>query len=132
MPLNLSEAIAGLLCGVLMHSASLVKELMICGTLLMTLGTGLYMNLDASSSIAKIAAFEVVGGLGCGLLFKPPPGKTIFPPILLQFSQLKESTLVLANVSIGQPEPSKTLRRTFASPSGPRRAVSKPWESWSM
>lgn len=37
----------------------------------MTLGTGLYMALSATSSIGLILGFEIIAGAGCGLLFQP-------------------------------------------------------------
>lgn len=39
---------------------------------LLTIGNGLYVNLNATSSLGSIIAFEVVAGLGAGLLFDPP------------------------------------------------------------
>jgi len=39
---------------------------------LLTIGNGLYIHLTATSSIGSIIAFEVVAGLGGGLLFDPP------------------------------------------------------------
>ncbi|KIW08918.1 uncharacterized protein PV09_00836 [Verruconis gallopava] len=72
LPLNLAEAIAGILCGILMHHFHTHKEPILCGTLLMTLGTGLYINLDWSSPITKLILFELLGGFGIGLLFNPP------------------------------------------------------------
>jgi hypothetical protein len=37
----------------------------------MTLGTGLYIALSATSSIGLILGFEIIAGAGCGLLFQP-------------------------------------------------------------
>jgi hypothetical protein len=38
----------------------------------MALGTGLYIDLDATSSLGKIIGFQIVAGIGSGLLFSPP------------------------------------------------------------
>ena len=37
----------------------------------MTLGTGLYIALSATSSIGMILGFEFIAGAGSGLLFQP-------------------------------------------------------------
>jgi len=39
---------------------------------LMTLGYGLFINLDASSSWAKIILYQIIGGLGIGPIFQAP------------------------------------------------------------
>lgn len=38
----------------------------------MTLGTGLYIHLHAASSLAEVIGFELLEGIGSGLLFQPP------------------------------------------------------------
>jgi len=38
----------------------------------MTIGNGLYVHLDATSSIGEIIGFQLVAGSGAGLLFQPP------------------------------------------------------------
>lgn len=38
----------------------------------MTIGVGLYIYIDANSSLAMVLGFEVVAGIGAGLLFEPP------------------------------------------------------------
>lgn len=40
--------------------------------ILLTIGLGLFIYLDASSSLGEIIAFEIVTGIGAGLLFQPP------------------------------------------------------------
>jgi len=71
MPYMIMEALGGLVCGVITHQFSAYRELIITGCVLMTLGTGLYISLGATSSIAKIIGFELIAGTGCGLLFQP-------------------------------------------------------------
>ena len=39
---------------------------------LLTVGVGLFVHLNASSSLGEIIAFEVFTGIGAGLLFQPP------------------------------------------------------------
>ncbi len=38
----------------------------------MTLGTGLFVSMDAHTSTATAIGFEIVEGVGAGLLFEPP------------------------------------------------------------
>jgi MFS family permease len=71
MPYMLMEALGGVACGIITEKYGAYRELIITGCVLMTLGTGLYIALDAKSSIGKIIAFELVAGSGCGLLFQP-------------------------------------------------------------
>ena len=39
---------------------------------LLTIGDGLFINLSAESSLSMVVGFEVIAGLGAGLLFEPP------------------------------------------------------------
>ena len=39
---------------------------------LLTLGTGLYINFSANTSLAQIFGFEIIAGIGAGLVFEPP------------------------------------------------------------
>jgi hypothetical protein len=72
IPLELTEAFFGIFCGAIIHQYGCYRELIWAGALIMTLGSGLYMNLDATSSLAKIIGYQLIGGTGCGLLFHPP------------------------------------------------------------
>ena len=38
----------------------------------MTLGTGLFISMDVQTPIATIIGFEIIEGIGAGLLFEPP------------------------------------------------------------
>jgi len=40
--------------------------------ILLTIGNGLYIHLNAKSSITEVVGFEIVAGIGAGLLFEPP------------------------------------------------------------
>ena len=42
------------------------------GFAMMTLGYGLFIDLDAESSLAKIVLYQIVAGLGVGPLFQAP------------------------------------------------------------
>ncbi|TID26732.1 putative MFS transporter [Venturia nashicola] len=72
LPYIAMEAIMGVFCGVITHRYGAYKELIWAGCFLMTLGTGLYIALNATSSIGMILGFEFIAGTGSGLLFQPP------------------------------------------------------------
>jgi hypothetical protein len=38
----------------------------------MTLGNGLYILFSANSSVGKIVGFQIIAGIGQGLLFEAP------------------------------------------------------------
>ena len=58
--------------GIIIHRIGRYIELIWVGVALLTIGNGLYVHLNATSSIGSIIAFEIVAGLGAGLLFDPP------------------------------------------------------------
>ncbi|MCJ1227013.1 hypothetical protein MMC12_003668 [Toensbergia leucococca] len=58
--------------GIFIHQIGRYIELIWVGVTLLTIGSGLYIHLNATSSIGSIITFEVVAGLGGGLLFDPP------------------------------------------------------------
>ncbi|KIW71250.1 hypothetical protein, variant [Phialophora macrospora] len=72
LPLILTEAFTGIAGGIYIHHFGRYLELIWVGVVLLTVGNGLYVDLDATSPIGSIAAFEVLSGLGVGLLFDPP------------------------------------------------------------
>lgn len=72
LPLTVLEAIGGILCAVIIHRTGRYQELIWVGLVLMTIGAGLYINIDENSSLGMILGFEVVAGIGAGLLFEPP------------------------------------------------------------
>jgi len=55
-----------------MHQFHAHKELCVGGSAILALGAGLYISLGASTSLAKFIVFELVGGIGSGLLFSAP------------------------------------------------------------
>ncbi|KIW31441.1 uncharacterized protein PV07_03091 [Cladophialophora immunda] len=72
LPLIITEALTGIFAGLFIYRAGRYVELIWVGVALLTVGNGLYIYLNATSPIGSIAAFEVVAGLGAGLLFEPP------------------------------------------------------------
>lgn len=72
LPFILSETVMGVMVGFLIHRTGRYLELMWIGTFLMTLGFGLFIHLNATSSLVEIVASQIVAGIGSGLLFEPP------------------------------------------------------------
>lgn len=72
LPLDLTEAGAAFICGLIMHKTGRYVEIMWFGLLFMTIGTGLYTLFTPSTSIAKVAGIEIIGGIGSGCLFEAP------------------------------------------------------------
>ncbi|EON61438.1 hypothetical protein W97_00653 [Coniosporium apollinis CBS 100218] len=72
LPVTVTEAVGGMFCGIMIHRTGRYLELIWVGLTLMLIGNGMYIHLNASSSLAEIIAFELVAGAGAGLLFEPP------------------------------------------------------------
>jgi hypothetical protein len=72
LPLMVTEAATDILTGILIHWIGRYREITWVGTVLMALGTGLYINLDRETSIGTIIAFQIVGGIGTAMLFQTP------------------------------------------------------------
>ncbi|KAF2435508.1 putative MFS transporter [Tothia fuscella] len=71
LPTMLMSAVMGIVCGIVMHRYSAYRGLIIVGSVLMTVGTGLYIMFDAETSIAMIIGLQFIAGTGAGLLFEP-------------------------------------------------------------
>jgi MFS family permease len=72
LPFIVTGAIAGVLCGVVMHRTGRFCEIIWVGTVLLTIGFGLFVSFDAYTSTAKAVGFLIVGGIGSGILFEAP------------------------------------------------------------
>ncbi|KAI1392652.1 major facilitator superfamily domain-containing protein [Hypoxylon trugodes] len=72
LPMIVTEAVVDIFTGILIHRTGRYREIAWLGAALMTLGTGLYINFRTETSIAMIAGFEIVGGIGIALLFQVP------------------------------------------------------------
>jgi MFS family permease len=62
----------GIATGLIIHQTGRYLELIYAGLTLLTIGEGVLTLLDAHSSFAKILGFEILLGLGVGMLFEPP------------------------------------------------------------
>jgi MFS family permease len=72
MPITTTEAIMGVIVGFIIHRTGRYLELIYAGVILMTIGNGLYTLFSTKSSLAEIITFQIVAGLGAGLLFQAP------------------------------------------------------------
>jgi MFS family permease len=72
LPITVSEALTGIVAGVIMHRTGRYVEIIYIGTILMTIGNGLYILLTPDSSVAFIIGFQILAGVGAGFLFSPP------------------------------------------------------------
>lgn len=62
----------GITCGVIIHRTGKYLEVQWVGSALLTLGFGMLINLNATSPLSQIVGFQILAGLGSGLLFEPP------------------------------------------------------------
>ena len=72
LPFCVTEATLGVLTGIFIHRTGRYIELIWAGTLFMTVGFGLLIDLDAYSTLKEIVPFQIIAGIGSGLLFEPP------------------------------------------------------------
>lgn len=72
LPITLSEAFMGIICGFLIHRTGHYLEITYIGCVCMAIGVGLYTTFSATTTIALMICIEVIAGLGAGCLFEPP------------------------------------------------------------
>lgn len=72
LPVVLAEAFSGMITGAVIHRTGRYLELIWIGLALMTIGTGLYINLDVDSSLGEIVGYQFLSGFGAGFLFQTP------------------------------------------------------------
>ncbi|PYI31462.1 MFS general substrate transporter, partial [Aspergillus indologenus CBS 114.80] len=68
LPSVLIAAPAAILSGFALSHFGRYKPIHILGYALMTLGTGLYIDYDADSSLAKVVLYQMIAGFGGGIL----------------------------------------------------------------
>lgn len=69
---SLSLSVGSIFTGVSIRKTGLYRPPIYIGFVLMTLGFGLFIDLDAHSSVAKIIIYQLIAGLGVGPLFQGP------------------------------------------------------------
>ena len=72
LPTACSLAVASIGTGVFIKKSGMFLPPIYFGMFMMTLGFGLFINLDASSSWAKIIVYQLIAGIGIGPLFQAP------------------------------------------------------------
>lgn len=72
LPFIVTGAIAGVICGIIMHRTGCFREIIWVGTVLLCLGFGLFISFDAYTTIARTVGFLMIGGVGSGVLFEAP------------------------------------------------------------
>ena len=69
---SLSLSLGSLSTGGFIRATGQYRPPIYFGFFMMTLGFGLFIDLDAESSIAKIVVYQMIAGLGVGPLFQAP------------------------------------------------------------
>ncbi|KAF3034461.1 hypothetical protein E8E11_003749 [Didymella keratinophila] len=72
LPLIVTGAIFGVVCGVIIHRTGRFREIMWVGSAFMCLGFGLFVSFDANTTTAHAVGFQMVAGFGQGILFEAP------------------------------------------------------------
>lgn len=72
LPITVTQAIVGILVGFFIHRTGRYLELLYIGGLLMVLGNGLYILFSSTTPLSQIIGFQIVAGVGQGLLFEAP------------------------------------------------------------
>lgn len=72
LPFIVTGAIAGVFGGIIIHRTGHFRPLMWIGTFLLCTGFGLFIAFNAHTTVAQAVGFQMVAGLGSGILFEPP------------------------------------------------------------
>lgn len=72
IPITLTQALMGIVTGIVIHRTGRYLECLGAGVTLLTIGTGLYIQFGPKSSLGEIVGCELVAGIGAGQLFSPP------------------------------------------------------------
>lgn len=72
LPFIVMTALSGILCGVIIHRTGRFRELVWAGTICLCLGLGLFISFTTEATTAQIIGYQLIGGLGSGLLFETP------------------------------------------------------------
>lgn len=72
LPFIVPGCIAGVICGFLIHRNGHFRWIIWLGNVLLCLGFGLFISLNAYTPIGRLVGFLVIAGLGSGILFEAP------------------------------------------------------------
>src|ERR1700748_3444778 len=71
LPLSFTSAVTGIAVGFVIHRTGRYLECIYIGTALITVGNGLFIYFGATTSVGMLVGFQMVEGIGVGLLFEP-------------------------------------------------------------
>ena len=92
LPLIVTGAVFGVLCGVIIHRTGRFREIMWVGSAFMCLGYGLFISFDANTTTARAVGFQMIAGLGQGILFEAP--------LIAIQSQVKQADVATATATM--------------------------------
>lgn len=72
LPLDIPTAVAGILAGIWIHRTGKYREVTWLGMALFTIGMGLFIMFDRTTSVAQIVICLIIEGMGSGFLFESP------------------------------------------------------------
>jgi hypothetical protein len=72
LPLIVSSSLAAACTGVFIQKTGVYLPVMYGAQVLLTLGSGLFMNLEFEKSITKLVIYQIITGVGVGLNMEPP------------------------------------------------------------
>jgi len=72
LPITATEAVVGIFVGIFIHRTGRYLELLYAGGILMVVGNGLYILLSSTTPLSQIIGFQIIAGVGQGLLFEAP------------------------------------------------------------
>ena len=72
LPLIVSSSLAAACTGVFIQKTGIYLPIMYGGQVLLTLGSGLFINLAFEKSITKLAVYQIITGVGVGFNMEPP------------------------------------------------------------
>lgn len=93
LPVIVTESVMSVFVGIIIHKTGRYLEIIWLGNALTLLGMGLYIDLDTTTSLTKIIAYQIISGLGTGMLF--------FAPLLALQTNVSASHTAAATATFG-------------------------------
>ena len=93
LPLVISAAVTDVVSGTLISRTGRYRELIWSGSVLMTLGCGLFIRFWTNTPLAEIIGIELISGIGVALLFQTP--------MLAIHSTVRQADVASATASLG-------------------------------
>jgi hypothetical protein len=72
VPLIVASSLAAAFAGVFIQRTGIYLPLMYISQVLLTLGTGLFLDLRFEANLARLFVFEIIAGIGVGMNIEPP------------------------------------------------------------